>query len=108
MFRSFFRLFILASVLLAGCASVPESTLEQRTARALGLQENQFQISNIQREGMETRYNVKAKGGKTYSCYVTAVYSVAGKTVSDALCSSTSGGKANIQCNALLKAAGKC
>jgi hypothetical protein len=85
----FFNLFIVISVLLfSGCASVPESTLEQKTARALGLQENQIQISNIQRSGIETSYTVKTTTGKTHSCYVTAVYSAVGRTVSDAVCSS--------------------
>jgi uncharacterized protein YceK len=100
------KLAIVLAVLISGCASVPESTLEQKTARTLGLQQNQFQISNVQHSGIETSYTVKA-GKKTYSCYVTAVYSAVGRTVSDAVCSSTSGGKTKTECNDLLKAAGK-
>jgi hypothetical protein len=106
---------IVLAVLISGCASVPESTMERKTARALGLRENQIQIFDIEREGVETSYTVKTTTGKTYSCYMTAAYSMVGRAVSDAICSSvgdTGGTRSEtsrgMQCNDLLKAAGKC
>jgi hypothetical protein len=91
--------------------SVSDSAIEEATAQSLGLKQGTFKISDRRDQGVETKFNVKTSAGKTYSCYVTSVYTVAtGRTVSDAVCTQTSGGagQGKQQCNALLKAAGKC
>lgn len=113
----------LLAVLFSGCASVAVSddALQSRTASALGLRQGEFTISNRQDSGVRTDYTVTASGSRTYSCYVTGIVSVVGRSVSDAMCSQTSAGKstspaptakaekpASTSCNALLKAAGKC
>lgn len=104
---------------LAGCASVAvtDDAIGQRTAFALGIERSGFVISDRQDEGIRTNYTVKAKSGKTYSCYVTGTVSVVGRVVSDAICAEVGGAPAKptakagtpaASCNALLKAAGKC
>jgi len=104
----------IASILLAGCASVAvtDNSIEKNTAHALGLDKGSFTISNREDSGIKTTYNVKTKSGKNYSCYVTGTISVVGRVVSDAMC--TEMGKSETSeapkkpCDALSKAAGKC
>lgn len=108
------------SVLMAGCASVAvnNDSLSQRTAQALGLSPSDFTISNRTDSGVRTDYTAHTTSGKTYACYVTGTVSFTGRVISDAMCSdrtsgaatpqAASGGGASSQCNALLKAAGKC
>ena len=112
--KNVFLTAVLTAGLLAGCASVAvtEDAIKQKTAFALGLNQGDFAISNRVDDGVETRYSVKTKTGKTYNCYVTGTVTVLGRTVSDAICS-TAGkgsktGSTGTQCNALLKAANKC
>lgn len=111
-----------ALVLTAGCASVAVSydALERNTAQALGLARGTFTIGDRVDEGLKTSYTVKTQSGKQYTCYVTGTFSIVGRVVSDAIC--TEVGKAGKpasppapqtgptsgQCNALLKAAGRC
>ncbi len=98
-----------------GCASkaVKDSDLEQNTSFALGLDQDQFTISNRVDSGVTTNYVVKTKSGKNYRCYVTGTFSIMGPAVSDAICSNSNGTSSSkamsgTACNALLKAAGKC
>lgn len=115
---------IMLCALIGGCASVAvtSDTLEDRTAFALGLNKEDFTISNRQDSGIRSDYVVKTKNGAQYSCYVTGVVSIIGRSVSDAICSQNvaankKAGKTTDKnapapnratCNALLKAAGRC
>lgn len=107
--------------LVTGCASVAVTSdaIEQRTAAALGLEQGSFVITDRQDEGVKTTYNVKAKNGRAFSCYVTGTFAIVGRVTSDAICTEVGGktttkqtGKAApapaSSCNALLKSAGKC
>lgn len=105
-----------AALLFAGCAAtaVTQDTLEKNTAFALGLEPGTFQISDRNDQGIKTSYRVTTRAGRKYACYVEGAVGLAGRVVSDALCTETgrpastapaSGGAA---CNALLKAAGRC
>lgn len=73
---------------LAACASVAVNSdaLESRTSAALGIDRGTFTISNRTDEGIRTDYTVMTKSGIKYGCYVTGTVSVAGRTVSDAIC----------------------
>ena len=94
------------ALLTTGCTTlVPQSTLEQRTAFALGLKQGEFTIGDRQEGALRLDYTVTAKNGDKFNCYVT---SNAGIFTSDALCSKPGGGAAEVQCNALLRAAGRC
>jgi hypothetical protein len=102
---------------LAACASaaVTSDALEDRTSRALGLDKGQYTISDRVDEGTSTRYMVLAKSGKKFSCTVGGSFNVMGRVVSDAICTEMNrpAGAAPVpsnssNCNALLKAAGKC
>jgi hypothetical protein len=108
---------VLATLTITGCASVAvtNDAIEQRTAATLGLQPGTFTISDRVNDGVQSRYNVTTKHGKHYNCYVTGAMSYTGRVVSDAICNEA--GKAAKtskqaegakECNALLKAAGKC
>jgi hypothetical protein len=103
---------LLAVVLVAGCASfaVSDDALVQRTGFALGLEANQFTISNRMDEGTTTRYRVNTTAGKVYNCSVGGSLSVIGKSVSSALCDEIgqNGAPGKPACDALTKAAGKC
>jgi len=115
------RFTIIAAALVAlsaGCASVAvtDDAIEQRTSTALSLTPSSFKVSNRVNEGVKTTYQVTTSMGRQYSCYVTGGVSVAGRMVSDAICTDMPGtvaaGAAPAapapNCNALLKAAGKC
>ena len=124
------QLVVLCLGFLVGCASmaVTDDVLVTNTANALALPKEAFTISNRSDEGVKTSYQVKTKKGATYSCYVTGTVSVLGRTVSDALCAATgsqpsvaakpskatptapvnTATPSNPNCNALLKAAGRC
>jgi hypothetical protein len=97
-----------------GCASVAvtDDAIVKNTAQALNLDQSAFTISNRVDDGMKTTYTAKTNAGKQFSCYVTGTVSVAGRSVSDAMCTeagATAGAAATPgSCNALLKAAGKC
>ncbi|EEZ53931.1 TPA: hypothetical protein ACKN6K_001508 [Neisseria gonorrhoeae] len=97
---------------LAGCGSINNVTvsdqkLQERVAFALVTSPDAVKISNRSNEGI--RINFTATVGKRVSqCYVTSVISTIGVTTSDAICSGGGTNKAKSQCNALLKAAGRC
>jgi hypothetical protein len=107
--------------LLAACASmaVTDDAIVTNTARALGLDKNDFTVSDRADSGTQTTYAVRTKAGRSYSCYVTGSMSVTGRIVSDALCTEAAkAGSAPAKptatppkdpnCNALLRAAGRC
>ncbi len=112
--RGYLLQIAVTAALLAGCASVAvtDDAIKQKTAFALGLKEGDFVISNRVDDGVQTRYSVKTKAGKTYNCYVTGSVSAFGRNVSDAICSAPgkggTAGSPGTKCNALLKAANKC
>jgi hypothetical protein len=95
---------------------VTEELLVQRTSLALGLAADQFTISARTGSGIRTDYSVATKAGRQYACYVTSTSTFTGSVVSDALCtelqsgatSGQSAAPARSECNALLRAAGKC
>lgn len=118
-----------ALALLAGCAAtINQQGLEQRTGQAIGRDSGQFTITDRSEEtGGRINYTVNTRDGATYRCYM---YSATGfqKAMSfgqtpnsDAICTPMVGGKprapasggqggkpAGAECNALLRAAGRC
>jgi hypothetical protein len=110
-----------ALTLLTACASmaVSDDAIVTNTARALGLNKTEFTISDRADSGVQTTYTVRTKAGKSFSCYVTGTVSVTGRIVSDAVCTEMAGAGAGTakppstppkdpNCNALLRAAGRC
>lgn len=95
---------------VAGTALAVEfNILEKRAEFTLGLDKEDFSISNIEKSGVRTDFVVTVNSGEIYRCYVASGSGV----VSDAVCSQRRRqGKSNPKnspaCNALLKAAGKC
>lgn len=83
----------LAILSASGCASVAVtgSALEQRTASALGVPSTEITISNRTDSGVRTDYVATTSQNRVYNCYVTGTVSIVGRTVSDAMCSQTSG-----------------
>jgi len=112
--------FIALVALVTGCASqvVKEDHLKQRTAFALGLDQNAFTISDRIDDKLQTRYSVSTNDGRKYHCYVEGSFSFGtGSVVSDAICSQIGGSEnaktkskvgSGATCNELLRAAGKC
>jgi hypothetical protein len=113
-----------ALALLTGCAAtIDQSGLEQRTAQAIGRTAGQFSISDRSEEtGGRINYTVNTRDGAVYRCYL---YGATGfqKAMSfgqiphsDAICTAMVGSKgsapppkaAGAECNALLRAAGRC
>jgi hypothetical protein len=99
---------------LAGCGTIgnvvtQDQTLQRRAAFALNTTPEKVTITN--REGdVDSIHFVATVGKDSYQCYVA---SVAGVQTSDAICSGSnsvkpSSTKGSAQCNALLKAAGRC
>ncbi len=76
-------------IFASGCASVAvnESSILDHTAATLGVSPSQLTISDRQDAGIKTSYKAKVTGGKIYNCYVTGMYSLVGRVVSDAMCS---------------------
>jgi hypothetical protein len=101
----------LALALLAGaCASltVSDDAIVQRTGSALGLEPNQFKITNRMNEGTVSRYKVETNAGKKFNCSVGGSLSILGASATDAICTEAGAQGAANTCNALLKAANKC
>lgn len=112
--------------LLGGCAAtIDQSGLEQRTAQAIGRTVGQFTISDRSEEtGGRINYSVQTRDGAAYRCYLYGVTGFQkamsfGQTPhSDAICTAMVGSKgaapaaapkaAGPECNALLRAAGRC
>ena len=125
---------VAAQVLLPGCAStLDQAGLEQRTAQAIGRTAGQFTITDRQEEtGGRINYTVNTRDGASYRCYVYGVTGFQkamtfGQTPhSDAICTAMVGSAGNAgaqapaavaqpqgrgaakECNALLRAAGRC
>lgn len=122
-----------ALALLAGCAAtITQEGLEQRTAQAIGRSAGQFAITDRSEEtGGRINYTVNTRDGATYRCYLYGATGFQkamsfGQTPhSDAICTAMVGGKsgnanrgpaatgqrdrsAGGDCNALLRAAGRC
>lgn len=106
-------------IVASGCASlvVTPDAITQRTATTLGVAPSQLTISERTNDNLRTDYTATTNAGKAYRCYVTGTFTVAGRDVSDAVCKAAgrgSGASASdsssdkAECNALLKAAGKC
>ncbi len=120
-------------VLLSGCAAtINQDGLEQRTAQAIGRSAGQFTITDRSEEtGGRINYTVNTRDGAAYRCYLVAATGLQkamsfGQTPhSDAICTALVGGKsgsgnpaspatgpkgrsAGAECNALLRAAGRC
>jgi hypothetical protein len=115
-----------AMALLTGCAAtIDQSGLEQRTAQAIGRSVGQFSISDRSEEtGGRINYSVQTRDGAAYRCYLYGATGFQkamsfGQTPhSDAICTAMVGSKggapvpvpkaAGAECNALLRAAGRC
>jgi hypothetical protein len=122
-----------ALALLTGCAAtIDQDGLEQRTAQAIGRSVGQFAINDRSEEaGGRINYTVRTRDGATYRCYLYGATGLQkamsfGQTPhSDAICIAMAGGKggsgnqkpaatgedgrgAGGDCNALLRAAGRC
>ena len=110
--------------LLSGCAAtIDQNGLEQRTAQAIGRTVGQFTISDRSEEtGGRINYSVQTRDGAAYRCYLYGVtgfqkaMSFGQMPHSDAICTAMVGSKgsaptpkaAGPECNALLRAAGRC
>lgn len=122
-----------ALALLAGCAAtINQEGLEQRTAQAIGRSVGQFAITDRSEEtGGRINYTVNTRDGATYRCYLYGATGFQkamsfGQTPhSDAICTAMAGSKSGNadrgpsatdqkarstggDCNALLRAAGRC
>ncbi len=123
-----------ALALLTGCAStLDQNGLEQRTAQAIGRPTGQFSITDRQEEtGGRITYTVNTRDGATYQCYLYGAtgfqraMSLGQTPHSDAICTAMAGSQgrsgapaaaaapeqrgrgAGKECNALLRAAGRC
>ena len=122
-----------ALALLAGCAAtIDQDGLEQRTAQAIGRSVGQFAITDRSEEAAgRINYAVNTRDGAAYRCYLYGATGFQkamsfGQTPhSDAICTAVAGGKsrsgnqgpaatghsgrsAGGDCNALLRAAGRC
>ena len=127
---------VAALALLSGCAStLDQKGLEQRTGQAIGRSVGQFTITDREEEtGGRINYTVNTLDGMAYRCYLYGATGFQkamsfGQTPhSDAVCTAMVAGKnsgsspgatapaapaargrsAAPECNALLKAAGRC
>ena len=109
--------FVAVSSMLAACGTVGNSVisdknLQQKSSIALNTNPENIRISNRRSDGLDSVRFTATANGRSHQCYITTVM---GAISSDAVCSagngnqSTSSVKAtNQQCNALLKAAGRC
>lgn len=122
-----------ALALLAGCAAtIAQDGLEQRTAQAIGRAVGQFAITDrSEASGGRINYTVNTRDGVAYRCYLVGATGFQkamsfGQTPhSDAICTVMAGGKSGSghqgpaaagqggrgpggECNALLRAAGRC
>ena len=96
---------------LTGCGIVgnkiiSNETLAEKAAFALNTTPNKVKISNRKPNIEDIRF-IATVGRKSYQCYVA---SIMGISTSDALCSGSASTYKNKpkNCNALLKAAGRC
>ena len=104
---------LLAATFFVGCGTVgnmviQDKSLEQKAAFALNTTSDKVKITNRQGSIDGTINFVATTGGKSHQCYITTV---GGAISSQAICSGSNSvkqGESNKQCNALLKAAGRC
>jgi len=106
---------------LGGCGFIKkpmtsEATLLDRAEMATGVEKSNLSVvpDSVRSEIDSVHYKVKSKNGDIYRCYFTSALVVD----SDALCTKIGGAegtksskpstKGSKDCNALLKAAGKC
>jgi len=87
----------------------PLDKIQDRTETALGLDTDDFTVSDLEKDGVSTRYVVTTKKGEKYKCYVTSTsgltgFMSGGASVSDAICNK---GGEPAKKNALLEAADK-
>jgi hypothetical protein len=100
---------LLTVTMLAACGTIDnavrsDESIQEKAAFALGTTPEKVVISNRRSEIDSVKFNATVNG-RVFQCY----YTTAGIS-SDALCSPTDGkpAPASSNCNALLKAAGKC
>ncbi|QIC72177.1 hypothetical protein [Acinetobacter indicus] len=110
--KNFKVLPLLFASLFVGCGTVgnmviQDQTLEQKAAFALNTTSDKVAISNRQGSIDGTINFVATVGKKSHQCYITTV---GGAISSQAVCSGSNSVKqsSDNQCNALLKAAGRC
>lgn len=89
----------------------PLDKIQDRTAETLGLDTDDFTVSDLEKDGVSTRYLVTTTKGEKYKCYVTSTSGIAGfmsggASVSDAICNKGKGNGPEKK-NALLEAADK-
>ena len=103
-----FSFALLASTGALAGKLAPLDKVQSRTADALGLEADDFAVSDLEKDGVATRYRVTTNNGEKYSCYVTSTsglfgFMSGGSSVSDAVCTQ----KGKYVANPLLEAAGK-
>lgn len=106
----------IALTVLSGCGIIEKQiasneSLQEKAAFAIGTQPSNISISNVQSGLEEITFDADANGSQ-YKCYYTTVIAVK----SDAICRKmgaktdpkTKTEESQGECNALLKAAGRC
>jgi len=104
---------VLTAFLFNGCgwignAFMSDDTFAEKSAFALDTTSDKVQISNRKGGFFDidfTATTLEGKKEKSHQCYVQTLYGI-GFLTSDAICSGMKSNSKN--CNALLKAAGKC
>ncbi|MDO4640317.1 MAG: hypothetical protein Q4A84_01235 [Neisseria sp.] len=101
--------FILSGCSVIGNKVISDNTLKEKAAFAIGTTAENVEISNRRpSEADAIKFDATFKG-KRYQCYITTLM---GAMSSDAICNTTDGSQLksgnSAQCNALLKAAGRC
>lgn len=99
----------LVVLLGSGCSTIgnmvtSDDSLQKKAAFALGTKPAAVTIKDRTTDGLDAIRFTAVTNNKEYQCYITTV---AGAISSDAICKGTDGAS-KPQCNALLKAAGKC
>jgi Tfp pilus assembly protein PilV len=105
-----YTLFLLMAGILSGCSVIDNNTrdntsIQRKAAFALGTSADKIRIENRTADLMKVEFDAIYKG-RRFQCYYTGGVLV----TSDAICSATDGKRipSSANCNALLKAAGKC
>ncbi|CAH0526660.1 hypothetical protein [Vibrio hippocampi] len=101
---------LIGILMFTGCSIIDNNTrdnlsLQKKAAFALGTSANNVKIENRTADIIKVEFDAIYKG-RRFQCYYTGGVIV----TSDAICSATDGKgmPAGANCNALLKAAGKC
>lgn len=111
--RSFLNILIASIATLSGCGVIDkqastEESFKEKASFSIGALPNEITISDVNSSGFSTvTFNAEANNVK-YKCYYESLVAVK----SDAICTKLNGNSdtkgASDQCNALLKAAGRC